>query len=526
MKKVFYFVASLLILGCGSIKQTSDQTKTNNKSPKGPTTYAESITEKDLRDILYVYASDKFEGRNTGEKGQKMAIEYLKNFYINHAISAAQSDDNYFQKVPLQVSSLPTGLVTVKNENYQVGTDLITLSSVNPKTLSENEVVYAGYGVETDFYSDYRGIDVKGKIVLIKNGEPKKNDGTNVISGNDQTSPWGELRSGFSKKLELAKSKGAKAIFYYAPDAFGQLAMQYLFIKNRASKEITLKESSEENNFSYFFINEKLATGLIENINTLDVAKKLGIPISFHLESEETKNIDSENVIAFIKGSEKPEEYVVISAHLDHLGMGENGEVYNGADDDGSGTTAVLEIAEAFKKAYDEGNGPKRSVVFLHVTGEEKGLLGSEYYSEHPIFPMENTVVDLNIDMVGRIDPKYEGNRNYIYLIGADKLSTDLHNLSEAVNNKYTHIELDYRYNDENDPNRFYYRSDHYNFAKHNVPIIFYFNGTHDDYHQVTDTPDKINYDLLANRAKLVFYTAWEIANRDERLVVDKAAQE
>jgi Zn-dependent M28 family amino/carboxypeptidase len=245
--------------------------------------------------------------------------------------------------------------------------------------------------------------------------------------------------------------------------------------------------------------------------------------MSFKAEKK-AESIMSENVAAFIKGSEKPDEIIVLSAHLDHVGVND-GEVYNGADDDGSGTIALLEIAEAFKMAENDGNGPKRSLLFLSVTGEEKGLLGSRYYTDmDPIFPLENTVANLNIDMIGRIDPKRtEGDRNYVYLIGSDKLSTDLHNISEEVNSKYANVELDYTYNDENDPNRFYYRSDHYNFAKNNIPVIFYFNGTHDDYHQASDTPDKIEYDLLANRARLVFYTAWEVANRDERIVVDKA---
>jgi len=234
----------------------------------------------------------------------------------------------------------------------------------------------------------------------------------------------------------------------------------------------------------------------------------------------ESKNA-SENIIAYIKGSEKPDEFVVISAHYDHLGM-KGKEVYNGADDNGSGTTAVLEIAQAFQKAKKSGHGPKRSIVFINLTGEEEGLFGSKYYTSHPIFPLKNTVVDLNIDMVGRVDKKHEGKPDYIYLIGSDKLSSDLHRLSEEVNKKYTQLKLDYKYNDDKDPNRFYYRSDHYNFAKNNIPIIFYFNGVHDDYHKTTDTPEKINFDLLAKRAQLVFYTAWEIANRENRLVVDK----
>ena len=229
----------------------------------------------------------------------------------------------------------------------------------------------------------------------------------------------------------------------------------------------------------------------------------------------------SENVVAYIKGTEKPDEYVVISAHYDHVGV-KGGKVYNGADDDASGTTAVLEIAKAFQKAVKAGNGPKRSVVFLHVTGEEIGLYGSKYYTENPIFPLENTIVDLNIDMIGRVDEKHKETPEFVYLIGADKLSTELHEISEAVNKKYTQLALDYTYNDDKDPNRFYYRSDHYNFAKNNIPVIFYFNGVHEDYHKDTDTPDKIRYDLLQKRAQLAFYTAWEIANRDQKLEVDK----
>ncbi len=229
----------------------------------------------------------------------------------------------------------------------------------------------------------------------------------------------------------------------------------------------------------------------------------------------------SENVIAYIKGSEKPEEVIVISAHLDHVGMDKDGNVFNGADDDGSGTVAIMEIAQAFQKAVKDGNGPKRSILFLHVTGEEIGLYGSRYYTENPLFPLENTVCNLNIDMIGRIDPEKKENPNYIYLIGSNKLSQELQDISSEVNEKYTQLELDYKYDDPDDPNRFYYRSDHYNFAKNNVPIIFYFNGVHEDYHKITDTPDKIEYDLMAERAKLIFLTAWEVANRENRIIID-----
>ncbi|MDR6922403.1 MULTISPECIES: M28 family metallopeptidase [Chryseobacterium] len=229
---------------------------------------------------------------------------------------------------------------------------------------------------------------------------------------------------------------------------------------------------------------------------------------------------DSENILAFIEGSEKPEEIVVISAHYDHVGT-KDGVVYNGADDDGSGTVAVMQIAKAFQEAKKAGKGPKRSILFLHVTGEEHGLFGSDYYTSNPVFPLANTVVDLNIDMIGRDDPDNRG-KQYVYVIGSEMLSSQLKVINEEANTKTNNLELNYKYDDPNDPQQLYYRSDHYNFAKNNVPVAFYFDGIHEDYHRPTDDPDKIDYPLLEKRTQLVFATAWEIANRAERIVVDK----
>ena len=232
------------------------------------------------------------------------------------------------------------------------------------------------------------------------------------------------------------------------------------------------------------------------------------------------KYIKGENVIGFIEGTDLKEELIIITAHYDHLGKHEE-KVYNGADDDGSGTSATLEIAEAFMLAKKEGNGPRRSVLIMPVSGEEKGLLGSKYYTDHPIYPLENTVANLNIDMIGRVDDWHE-NGDYVYLIGADMLSQELHDISEQINDQYVGLELDYTFNAEDDPNRYYYRSDHYNFAKNNIPVIFYFNGVHEDYHKVTDTVEKIDFNKIQTITRLVFLTAWELANRDERIQLNK----
>ncbi len=230
---------------------------------------------------------------------------------------------------------------------------------------------------------------------------------------------------------------------------------------------------------------------------------------------------DSENIWAFIEGSEKPDEIIVVSAHYDHVGI-KNGEVYNGADDDGSGTVALLEIAQAFQIAKKEGHSPKRSILFMHMTGEEHGLLGSSYYAEHPLFPLANTITDINIDMIGRHDEFHNDSSQYVYLIGSDYLSTDLFNICEDANKKYVNIKLDYKFNDRADPNRFYYRSDHYNFAKNGIPSVFLFNGVHADYHKASDEVSKIEFDALTKRAQFAFAIAWELANRENRPVVDK----
>ena len=520
MKKLLLVTLGLAMACNTSQKMVSEPAAGAEPVQADEITYAETITEAELKEHLYTYASDEFEGRETGKPGQKKAVEYIKGEYEKLGIPAAKKDGNYFQNVPLEITKLPSGTISLDGKEYGIGEDFLTFSKSEG---DYNEIVFVGYGIEEENYSDYEGTDVKGKIVLMKFGEPIKEDGTYLLSGTSEKSVWSNMSEAMGKRTRLAKDKGAKGILYYDTANYGRFKGYYNYMKTNDRGSMAL--GRDENNPSVIVLNEAMAKVLLPNIDEQLEAKSISTSISFQLKSS-NEEVKSENVAAILRGSEKPEEYVIISSHLDHIGVSANGEINNGADDDGSGTVAMLEIAEAFKKAAEAGDGPKRSIVFLHVTGEEKGLLGSQYYTDkEPLFPLAQTVANLNIDMIGRIDPKRDGDRNYIYLIGSDKLSTDLHELSEAVNKKYTNIELDYKYNDENDPNRFYYRSDHYNFAKNNIPIIFYFNGTHADYHRPGDTPDKINYDLLQNRTLLIFHTAWEVANRDKRVVVDKAAK-
>lgn len=491
------------------------------KKPADLTVYGNSITSEELSVLLHTYASDEFEGRETGEPGHDIATDYLKEQYVTMEINSPYENGDYFQEVPLERQKLPEASMTINGKKATIFDDFIPPRNVNVPSLSVDQIVYAGYGIDAENYSDYKNIDVKGKIVVIKSGEPINADSTYVTSGTKENSQWTSGRRARQLKNETAKNLGARAVFFM-DDATHNYYSKYYNRMAKSDYEGRISEVGSDDETFNFIISRAIGKQLVNDIETNDTPKIIDAKIDLSI----TKNIESfnsNNVVAFIKGEEKPDEVVVISSHLDHLGMND-GEVINGADDDGSGTVAMLEIAQAFKAAIKDGYNPKRSILFLHLTAEEKGLQGSKYYTDvNPIFPLENTVANLNIDMIGRVDKYHKDDRNYVYVIGADMLSTELFDINEAVNEKYTNINLDYRFSNQTDPNRYYYRSDHYNFAKHNVPVAFYFNGPHEDYHRATDTPDKIEYDLLETRTRLVFYTAWELANREHRIIVDKA---
>jgi len=475
--------------------------------------YANTITSTDLRGHLEILASDALEGRETGERGQKMAAAYIEHHFLTNGLTAAvptAEGKSYIQRFNLWKISQGQAWIKIDENTSEHGRDFVYTGKRNFLQPERSRLVFVGAGNE----ADYDAISVDGKNVML------------LIDGD---------RGMRNEKAATAYGKGAKNVFIIFPGTeadFTNIITRYKRFATGAM--LTLAPETEEVvDHGYFLI--PLAMGA-EIMNTNASTIKQAVEKSndgkysnlLKLQSKEIdfnahqsiEEVSTENVLGFVEGSDKKDEFVVISAHYDHLGI-TNGEVNNGADDDGSGTVAVLEMAQAFALAKEAGNGPRRSVLFLTVTGEEKGLLGSTYYVTHPVMPLQNTVTDLNIDMIGRVDKNHEQNRNYIYLIGSDKLSKTLHNVSEQVNTTYTDLDLDYKFNDEKDPNRFYYRSDHYNFAKNNIPVIFYFNGVHDDYHRPTDDIEKIDFDLMEKRTRLVFHTAWEIANRDERIRVD-----
>lgn len=472
--------------------------------------YAETINSEELKEHLNIIASDEYQGRETGKEGQKKAMKYLIKQFMSYGIQGYKGD-KYTQSFPL---------IEQKNENISLTLDekefgLNKEFSVSPRIITKrnikSDLIFVGYGIEEESYNSYKNLDIKGKAIFIMPGKPKK----------------GKLEKEWTwkDKLDLAKEKGASAIFYYNENLERNLE-RFEHFYNRPSmklrsdlKEEAIVVGTTTAITEYVLKKGKLNLKKIEQKGIKENAR-FNIPMNLSIDKP-TENLSGENVLAFIPGTEKEEEVVVITAHYDHIGV-DGEEVFNGADDDGTGTVSLLEIAQAFQTAVKDGLKPKRSILIMPVSGEEKGLLGSRYYTENPIFSLENTVANLNIDMIGRYDEHHEGNDNYVYLIGSDKLSDDLHELSEGVNNEYSKIELDYRFNDENDPNRFYYRSDHYNFAKNNIPVIFYFSGVHEDYHKSTDTVEKIDFDKTEKIARLVFMTAWEIANREKRIELNE----
>lgn len=502
------------------------------------TKFARTITAADLEKHLRVLAADDMQGRETGTPGQKKAAEYIaKQFADNRLQAIVKSGDGqtgYLQPFKLYRKTWGDFYVKAGGKQFAYLNDFVTNGLLNLPTETTYETVFVGYGISDANYDDYANRDVTGKAVVIMEGEPKKADGTSVVA---DASKWTGT-AGWRNKATLAKDNGAAQIFIVSaesPEAFKQLLSQRNALQGRFNR-LGLKSGAENVGTVGIFLiaNETAVTLLNTNVNKLKAAteqiSKTGKPVTTSLSGKvavkaerREEEVQTENVVGFIEGSDKKDEVVIVSSHYDHIGVNPDGKVNNGANDDGSGTVSVLEIAQAFTEAKAAGQGPRRSMLFLTVTGEEKGLLGSEYYADmNPVIPLENTVADLNIDMVGRVDDLHQGKSdNYIYVIGSDKLSSELHKISEEANQKYTQMELDYKYNDPKDPERIYYRSDHYNFAKHKIPIIFYFNGLHADYHQPTDDVEKIDFKLAERTARLVFYTAWDIANRDNRLVVD-----
>jgi hypothetical protein len=472
--------------------------------------YGSLITAQDLKDNLTILASDALEGRETGKRGQKMAAAFIKAHFEELGLTGPL-DGSYLQPVELFTSVPGDIYVRAGQSKFLNFQDVAYYGSATTDGEVSLPVVFAGKGRKEDFDQ----VDVEGKAVIV------------LLSREDN----------FRAPLDIARERKAKMtmIFNSSDEDFKQLVGQFKSFLSGGMLSLKKPEANNPNTGVFFIAPSVAAKIMNTTVEKLTAAagqesakgalKKIKPATVQYKTTLDVKVLKTDNVLGYLEGTDKKDELLVITAHYDHIGklsQGEGDRINNGADDDGSGTVAVMQLAKAFAKAKADGKGPRRSILFMTVTGEEKGLLGSDYYTQHPVFPLASTVVNLNIDMIGRRDPQHKDSAPYVYVIGSDKLSTDLHNLNETVNKTYTNLLFDYTYNDQNHPERLYYRSDHWNFAKNNIPIIFYFDGIHEDYHQPSDEVEKIEFDLLTKRTELVFYTAWEIANRDKKIEPDK----
>jgi len=380
---------------------------------------ANTILGKDLKSHLSILASDEYEGRETGEKGNDLAASYIANEFKQMGLPAIGIENSYFQNVAFNKTQWEKNALTVNDKEYKHLWDYLSFANQNEHLpyYTPKEVIFLGYGIDDDI---------------------------SRITGTAERSNWS---TDVYKKLYAAKAAGVKFVFLISND------IQKFLGENRkylVSPSLELGDGEHKSDFAnHAYISSTIAKEIIgkkakkikrwrkKNIKrgkACDI--KLKPEIEFTM-AKKVQVIAGRNVAGYIEGTDKKEELIVVSGHYDHLGI-RGSDIYNGADDNGSGTSTVMEIAEALSEAKKMGKGPRRSVLCLLVTGEEKGLLGSRFYSESPMFPLENTVANVNIDMVGRVDKKYQNNPDYIYVIGSDRLSTDLHNISEQVNQKYT----------------------------------------------------------------------------------------
>jgi len=477
--------------------------------------FAATISVDDMKRHLFIIAGPEMEGRDTPSPGLEKAANYIEDHFKTLGLLPGNKD-SYRQLYPIYKDSMTRTSLIINGTAFEMNKDFQPNVMINHTAeMRFSECAFAGYGIVDGEINNYKDLDVKGKLVLILDGSP---------SGYKPSITGFRSPANVFSKINVAQEKGAAAV---------------VIIYNNYPRK-TFNGSSSYNLNGYkagmspltFTASEGVAEKILGEEGKDIIEKMKASPLSSKIYKanvdlgyfKNTSTVYASNVLGLIEGTDKKDEYVVITSHYDHVGKRSDGTIYYGADDDGSGTVGILELAEAFAKAKAAGKGPRRSILFMTVSGEEKGLWGSEYYSNNPVYPLEKTTVDLNIDMIGRIGEEYlkdKDSMNYLYVIGDDKLSTDLTPITDVVNKKYSKMKLDRKYNDPNDKNRFYYRSDHYNFAEKGVPVIFYFNGVHADYHKPTDTPDKINYKLMAKRGQLVFYTAWEMANRNDMVKRD-----
>jgi len=493
-----------------------------------PLQYSRTITAKELSEHVYKLASKDFEGRYTGSKGQISAGKYIMDEFKEDGLQAPWigGKPDYIQDYTLDNCRWKDQRLKVNGVELEVGKDFLFLS--DPVDVKGTfQVIFAGFGIEDSAYSDFGNIDVKGKIMLVFSGEPKDEEGVSVITGTKELSK----KAYYFSKSAVAVDKGAAGVIIIArkdSDFKKYLKNREYYDQNPNISYPSEKEDSLKHKEAFSAYMDLETAARLVNVDQKSLSAALHEMESSHKTAADRFNGSVEinassdcfrmltgNVIGMVEGTDKKTEAVVVVAHYDHLGQ-KNGKIYFGADDNASGTAAVMELAEAFAQAARDGHRSRRTVIFMAFSGEEQGLYGSRYYSEHPVIPLDSTYACVNIDMIGRAETKLKESPDYI--AGYAYLSEDILEVSRK-NSTLMAPDLEDRMEFRA---RLRGGSDHYYFAEHGIPSLFYFEGLHKDYHQSTDTPDKILYDRMEKIVRIIFATTWELANREEKFEIGK----
>lgn len=532
-QKYLILLATILTTACTSLfHHPSGDVKDYPVIRKSEPGFA-SINPDTIQQYVYTLAADSMQGRETTYPGQKKAARYLARHLKQFGLLPIDSTGNYLQEIPMTrtylTDSLQASVIGSDTTSLGYKTDFIMRPGrITKDTTFTAPVVFCGYGIQSDKYGikDYDSVDVEDKWALVISGEPQSTDPLSIFDG-EEASSW----SGLYTKVWAARQAGALGVIVAGnqlEQTRGDSTHSFMHALEENMREldtpvISLRETPKQNKSFIIYVDDSTANQLVRSTGhtLLDYQRRIEkhlksvatlLPEQFYLNLRvRIEPARAENVVGVLPGRDQrlEQRYVVVSAHYDHLGVRNDSIIYNGADDNASGTSAVLSVAKAFNADKIK---PKRSILILFVSGEEKGLLGSTYFVNHAPVPLEQISADINLDMIGRNAP------DSLYVIGSNMLSADLDTLTRNAANDVPGLYLDYAFNSRNEPYRYYFRSDQYNFAKIDIPVVFFFAGTHEDYHKPTDTPDKLNYVKISKVARLAYLIVRGTANLPQEL--------
>ena len=475
-----------------------------------PLEYANRLRLQDLEFHVRYLASDSLEGRKTGTKGDKKAALYLASQWAQYDVPPLL-ENSYFQTFNLVTPEMPSVSISTDYHSYAIGKDFVSFFPHDSAIISDDHIVYVGYGIDDPSWNDYAYKDVKGKIILVKAGEPLDQFGNSILSATDRRTVWSrDPVHAYILKRQAALKHGAKAMLYYDPKhykAFKQ-AFERMFQSSKKTSEIKVDSLYD------FIIGKDLMTDLTGYDSLDDIYytgrkdRKMTVPVTIYYHKK-GDILSTQNLLAVIRGEQYPDQYVLVLANYDHLGKIRN-TIYPGANNNATGTSAVVEISHLFRMADKDGFTPKRSIIFALFSGREEKHLGARYFIKHPPVPLENITAVVDIDMIGYVDTISSHPNNLYYAENLDY--KDFMEKMEALNRlgpKLTlkHISSFARYGDLETA------SDGYFFYKKNIPWISFVNGGYPYNRTPDDTPDKITWDVFTERVKFIFMATWRLAN-------------